>query len=267
MSPKNNYKSVIDSFTLLSKINKKIAVINKPKESNTSLFDSESENFDLSRYKTVLSYILRNATADLLDPYYFSPVSQGNQGVKNIGIEIRNISSVIIDPIIETFTGINKKKSSGIWSRSPTWQKKIRNTENKGLYYKKENEVVNSKTNNINGSTQGSIELVKKSSDISKKSISSRWSKKSKNSKKSGKSGKSDRSSNFELKMREMFNEHKIRFNKVDSAPQIVVFILGGVTYPEIRDVNLLSKNYKTNIYIGSTHLITPSDFIKQLGL
>ncbi|OMJ17089.1 Protein transport protein sec1 [Smittium culicis] len=264
MSPKSNYKSVVDNFTLLSKINKKIAVINKSKESNTSLFDSKSENFDLSRYNTVLSYILRNATTDLLDPYYFSSVSQDSQGVEDNGIGIRNISSIIIDPIIETFNGINNKKGSGIWSRAPTWQKKIRITENKDSFYKKENEIVNSGTIKIDGSTHGSKELVKKRSDISKKSISSKWSKKSKNSKKSG---KSDKSSNFELSMREMFNKHKIRFNKANSTPQIVVFILGGVTYPEIRDVNLLSKSYKTNIYIGSTHLITPNDFIKQLGL
>ncbi|OMJ15910.1 hypothetical protein AYI70_g6943 [Smittium culicis] len=39
----------------------------------------------------------------------------------------------------------------------------------------------------------------------------------------------------------------------------------GGITYSEIREVNLLSKRLLRNIYIGSTHITTPRDFLEDL--
>ncbi|PVU96800.1 hypothetical protein BB559_002255 [Furculomyces boomerangus] len=45
----------------------------------------------------------------------------------------------------------------------------------------------------------------------------------------------------------------------------IIIFMVGGVTYSEIRTIYKLSKKLKKNIYIGSTHITTPRDFLEDL--
>ncbi|PVV02631.1 hypothetical protein BB560_002912 [Smittium megazygosporum] len=56
-------------------------------------------------------------------------------------------------------------------------------------------------------------------------------------------------------------------FEKQQRKPKIIVFILGGLTYSEMRDAELLSKHMNTDIYIGSTHIITPKSVLKSLNL
>ncbi|CAI6356255.1 unnamed protein product [Macrosiphum euphorbiae] len=47
----------------------------------------------------------------------------------------------------------------------------------------------------------------------------------------------------------------------------IILFIIGGVTYSEMRSVYEVSKNFKNwNIVIGSSHIVTPEDFLKDLS-
>ncbi|KAJ7920739.1 Sec1-like snare protein [Mycena leptocephala] len=52
----------------------------------------------------------------------------------------------------------------------------------------------------------------------------------------------------------------------MDSTRQrLLVFVAGGMTYSEIREAYQLSSSLNRDIYIGSTHTITPREFIKDL--
>jgi len=53
---------------------------------------------------------------------------------------------------------------------------------------------------------------------------------------------------------------------KKSDGPRTVVFITGGVTYSEIRTVHKLREAFGLDIVLGSTHIITPNTFIKQVG-
>lgn len=58
----------------------------------------------------------------------------------------------------------------------------------------------------------------------------------------------------------ETLNNHRLdKFNK------ILVFGLGGATYEEARDMNNLSRNYKTDIFYGGTNMINSKQFINVL--
>lgn len=50
------------------------------------------------------------------------------------------------------------------------------------------------------------------------------------------------------------------------SGPRLIIFIAGGVTASETRSIYELSKQFKRDIIIGSTSLITPASFISKLG-
>ncbi|KAJ3218216.1 vacuolar sorting protein VPS33/slp1 [Clydaea vesicula] len=47
---------------------------------------------------------------------------------------------------------------------------------------------------------------------------------------------------------------------------RIILFFLGGVSFPEIRSCYKLSKKHNRQIYIGSTHIITPRYFLEELS-
>ncbi|KAJ6511943.1 Sec1-like snare protein [Mycena vitilis] len=49
--------------------------------------------------------------------------------------------------------------------------------------------------------------------------------------------------------------------------PRLLVFVAGGMTYSEIREAYQLSASLNRDIYIGSTHTITPREFISDLGV
>ncbi|KAI0244684.1 syntaxin binding protein 1 [Massospora cicadina] len=46
---------------------------------------------------------------------------------------------------------------------------------------------------------------------------------------------------------------------------RILVFVAGGLTYSEIRSVYEISKVVKRDVYIGTTHILTPKDFLASL--
>ncbi|KAJ7087363.1 Sec1-like snare protein [Mycena belliarum] len=50
-----------------------------------------------------------------------------------------------------------------------------------------------------------------------------------------------------------------------DVRQRLLVFIAGGMTYSEIREAYQLSSSLNKDIYIGSTHTITPRQFISDL--
>ncbi|KAK2463590.1 hypothetical protein APHAL10511_004341 [Amanita phalloides] len=51
----------------------------------------------------------------------------------------------------------------------------------------------------------------------------------------------------------------------VDVRQRILVFVFGGMTYSEIREAYLLSTVLNKDIYIGSTHITTPRQFVDDL--
>ncbi|KAI9464216.1 Sec1-like protein [Boletus coccyginus] len=51
----------------------------------------------------------------------------------------------------------------------------------------------------------------------------------------------------------------------VDNRQRVIVFMAGGVTYSEIRECYALGGPLNKDIYIGSTHTITPRQFIDDL--
>ncbi|KAI0629394.1 Sec1-like protein [Trametes polyzona] len=50
-----------------------------------------------------------------------------------------------------------------------------------------------------------------------------------------------------------------------DTRQRILVFVAGGMTYSEMREAYLLSKSLNKEIIIGSTHALTPSQFVDDL--
>ncbi|KDR80628.1 hypothetical protein GALMADRAFT_240971 [Galerina marginata CBS 339.88] len=51
----------------------------------------------------------------------------------------------------------------------------------------------------------------------------------------------------------------------VDNRQRVLIFVAGGVTYSEIREVYQLSESLHKDIYIGSTHVVTPKGFVDDL--
>lgn len=47
--------------------------------------------------------------------------------------------------------------------------------------------------------------------------------------------------------------------------PTIILFVVGGMTYSEMRAVYEASDATNCEVIIGSTHIITPSRFMDQL--
>ncbi|RCH87073.1 vacuolar sorting protein VPS33/slp1 [Rhizopus stolonifer] len=53
---------------------------------------------------------------------------------------------------------------------------------------------------------------------------------------------------------------------KPPSGPPIIIFIVGGMTYSEIRSAYEIAETFDREVYIGSTHIITPDKFVTDLG-
>ncbi|CAJ0926716.1 466_t:CDS:2 [Entrophospora sp. SA101] len=49
--------------------------------------------------------------------------------------------------------------------------------------------------------------------------------------------------------------------------PRIIAFVAGGLTYSEIRSAYELTESHNKDVIIGSTHAITPRNFIEDLKL
>ncbi|KAI8886747.1 Sec1-like protein [Backusella circina FSU 941] len=54
---------------------------------------------------------------------------------------------------------------------------------------------------------------------------------------------------------------------KPPSGPPVIIFVVGGVTYSEIRSAYELSEAYDCEVYIGSTHIITPDRFVQDISM
>ncbi|GJE98046.1 Sec1 family protein [Phanerochaete sordida] len=50
-----------------------------------------------------------------------------------------------------------------------------------------------------------------------------------------------------------------------EAKQRVLVFVAGGMTYSEMREAYLLSKSLNKDIIIGSTHTLTPRDFVDDL--
>ncbi|TFK85671.1 Sec1-like protein [Polyporus arcularius HHB13444] len=50
-----------------------------------------------------------------------------------------------------------------------------------------------------------------------------------------------------------------------DNRQRLLVFVAGGMTYSEMREAYLLSKTLNKEIIIGSTHALTPTEFLRDL--
>ncbi|EGC40177.1 hypothetical protein DICPUDRAFT_147033 [Dictyostelium purpureum] len=50
------------------------------------------------------------------------------------------------------------------------------------------------------------------------------------------------------------------------SGSKIIIFVVGGMTYSEMRSIYEISSHYKKNIYIGSTNIILPDNYVDQLA-
>ena len=61
-------------------------------------------------------------------------------------------------------------------------------------------------------------------------------------------------------------NDHHGRGGHRSKKKCLVVFILGGMTYSEMRSINKLGEALDMNILLGSTDLITSEKFIHDLG-
>ncbi|EAL65456.1 Sec1-like family protein [Dictyostelium discoideum AX4] len=49
------------------------------------------------------------------------------------------------------------------------------------------------------------------------------------------------------------------------SGSKLIIFVIGGMTFSEMRSIYELSSHYKKNIYIGSTNILLPKKYIDQL--
>jgi len=51
-----------------------------------------------------------------------------------------------------------------------------------------------------------------------------------------------------------------------DRKPRTIVFVIGGMTFSEMRAAYEVSDSFKSNVYIGGTSTLTVKDFIQGLG-
>jgi len=49
------------------------------------------------------------------------------------------------------------------------------------------------------------------------------------------------------------------------SGSKLIVFVIGGMTYSEMRSIYEISSYYKKNIYLGSTGILLPKDFVEDV--
>lgn len=58
----------------------------------------------------------------------------------------------------------------------------------------------------------------------------------------------------------------KDKVDEVDTRPVFIVFVLGGLTFSELRSIYEIGKESKQQIYVGTTNTLTPQQFIQGLA-
>jgi hypothetical protein len=53
---------------------------------------------------------------------------------------------------------------------------------------------------------------------------------------------------------------------ETDNRPLFIVFVLGGVTFSELRSIYEIAEGSKVNLYVGSTNTLIASEFIQGLA-
>lgn len=51
-----------------------------------------------------------------------------------------------------------------------------------------------------------------------------------------------------------------------DLRPRFIIFVLGGITFSEMRTAYEQAEKHGVNLYIGSTNTITPMEYIRDLS-
>ena len=51
-----------------------------------------------------------------------------------------------------------------------------------------------------------------------------------------------------------------------DIRPRFIVFVLGGITFSEMRSAYEIAEQRGVNLYIGSTNTLTPTEYIQDLS-
>ncbi|KAI8067499.1 Sec1-like protein [Gongronella butleri] len=54
--------------------------------------------------------------------------------------------------------------------------------------------------------------------------------------------------------------------SKPPSGPPVIIFVAGGITWSEARSAYELAASMDREVYIGSTHIISPDNFVRSLG-
>lgn len=53
---------------------------------------------------------------------------------------------------------------------------------------------------------------------------------------------------------------------RAPTGAKLIVFVIGGATYSEIRSVYEIAEAYNRDVFIGTTELLRPGNFIEHLG-
>ncbi|ORX52338.1 Sec1-like protein [Hesseltinella vesiculosa] len=54
--------------------------------------------------------------------------------------------------------------------------------------------------------------------------------------------------------------------SKPPSGPPVIIFVAGGITWSEARSAYELAATFDREVYIGSTHILSPDSFVRSLG-
>lgn len=52
-----------------------------------------------------------------------------------------------------------------------------------------------------------------------------------------------------------------------ENRPKFIVFVAGGITYSETRACQQVAESSNREIFLGSTHILTPQDFVVSLQM
>ncbi|PVU94453.1 hypothetical protein BB561_002532 [Smittium simulii] len=216
-------------------------------------------SYELSRYSNVLLFILTAATKGMLEPILFpNGEDVGIDAVTtqkaNANISISGIQNLL--PKLKTKKVADKKltrterqieanvpRKSRLWTIKPTWQK----VEGLCSNQKKDFDLC---TQTLENSLQAKSNIQRLENSLQAK----------RNIQRLENSLQAKR--NIQRLENSLQAKRNIqRFVPLQKRARLVVFVLGGISYSEIRDAVIVAKHTKTDIYIGSTNFIDQANF------